>query len=439
MELYGDKAKPQYQEMLNCFDKRFNFQNVIEYIKVSDYNTKGMNYKPNDSPFYAFIRAVGLTVKNDESSGGSFGFGKATYFMMSPIHTVLVSTMTEDHKMFFEGAASLCTHLYKDEYGNAVKYQHYGYYDNQKGMQPSCSPIDIPNKFKREEVGTDIFIMGVDGSEEKRKGAYNEMIEAALRHFWLAFMHNKLEVKVGEILINAEKLDGLMQKYFPEMTDRIKSGDNYNPRPYYEAVKNANTSKDFVQINQHLDLLGDVLLFIWKNKEARDAVVHMRRQRMFINRSRLYSSCYGYFAVFLCTDLHCNKLLQKIEDPSHRKWEQRRNPKNGKEIIEELNEFINNSLHDTFVSEGGGPLAITGLENYLFMPEELIATDKDSIEDNPFFGEPSEEQQDYGASPISIIAPPIPHIDKIPQDSFGNVVTINSNQGTERQSSYSRT
>lgn len=66
----------------------YNGQSVVEYIKVSDYNTKGMDYKPNDSPFHAFVRAVGLTVKEEESSGGFYGFGKAAYFLMSPIHTV---------------------------------------------------------------------------------------------------------------------------------------------------------------------------------------------------------------------------------------------------------------------------------------------------------------------------------------------------------------
>ena len=271
--LYKDKARPQYEEMLSCFDLVYNHQSVVEYIKVSDYNTKGMDYKPNDSPFHAFVRAVGLTVKEEYSSGGSFGFGKAAYFLMSPIHTVLVSTMTEDGKTFFEGAASLCTHLCKDENGELVKYQHYGYYDNQNGKQPASKLEEIPNKFRREEVGTDIYIMGVDGSNEKKNEAYDEMIKAALRHFWLAFMHGKLEVEIGDTLINSDTLDELMLSNFPDISDRIKSGENYNPRPYYETVKNANTNKDYIQIDRQMPLLGNVSLFVWKNKDARDGIV----------------------------------------------------------------------------------------------------------------------------------------------------------------------
>ena len=70
--------------MLECFEGAYNHQ--LEYIKVSDYNTKGMHYAPNDSPFHAFVRALGLTVKEEDSSGGSFGFGKAAYFLMSRIN-----------------------------------------------------------------------------------------------------------------------------------------------------------------------------------------------------------------------------------------------------------------------------------------------------------------------------------------------------------------
>lgn len=432
IDLYKDKAIPQYSDMLECFEGSYSHQ--LEYIKVSDYNTKGMHYVPNDSPFHAFVRALGLTVKDEESSGGSFGFGKAAYFMMSPIHTVLVSTKTCEGRTFFEGAASLCTHLMSDETGKKVKYQHYGYYDNQGGTQPISSPNDIPAKFRREEIGTDIYIMGVDGSVDKRGEAYDEMIKAALRHFWLAFMHGKLEVEIGDTLISSVTLDDLMLLHFPDIIDKNKQGDNYNPRPYYEAVKNANTHKDFVQIDRILPNLGHVSLYIWKNKEARDGIVHMRKQRMFIHRHRHYSRDYGYYGVFLCADNYGNKLLKSIEDPSHKKWEPRRNKQQGKQIYDELQLFIDESLREIFVSHGSGPLGITGLEDYLFVPEELIGTNRDDVEDNPFFGEPSVDVQDDGTSPISTIETSAPTQKEPREKAVGKVVTVNGNQGGVRKS-----
>lgn len=436
IKLYGEKAKTEYEPMLAQFDRLYsNGQSQIYYIKVSDFNTKGMDYKPDNSPFHAFIRALGLTVKDDEFSGGSFGFGKSAYFLMSPIHSVLVSTMTEEGKTFFEGAANLCTHLYPDpETGEMVKYQHYGYYDNQDGKGPASLPTDIPNKFKRDDVGTDIYIMGVDGDADKQAEATDEMVKSTLRHFWMAILHDKLVVEIGEILINTDTIDYLMNQHFPEIIDRVKNGDNYNPRPYYEAVKNAGQSKDYIRIDRHLSLLGDVTLYLWKNQEARDGIIHMRKQRMFINRSRFYSSSYGYYAVFICTDNHGNKLLQSIEDPSHRKWEPRRNRNSGRMITEEISNFISECLQEIFVSNNGGPLGVTGLEDYLFVPEELVATERDDVEDNPFFGEPSEEVQEEGVSPVTVIEPPKATISNERKEAIGKVVTVTPPRGGEQQS-----
>ena len=436
LDLYGDKAKPLYQDMLNNFDKAYQNQSLIEYIKVSDYNTKGMDYKPDNSPFHAFVRALGLTIKEESSSGGSFGFGKAAYFLMSPIRTVLVSTRTHENKVFFEGAASLCTHLYPDESGNLVKYQSHGFYDNQNGEKPASREDDIPTKFRREEVGTDIYIMGIDGSQEAKQTAYDEMIKATLRHFWLSIMHNLLEVEIGDTVINAETLDELMLQHYPLVLDKIRAGENYNPRPYYEAVKCAGKSKDFVKVDSTLPLLGKVSLFIWKNKDARDGVVHMRKQRMFIHRARHYTQSYGYYGVFLCTDEWGNKYLQSIEDPSHSKWQSSRNRTDGNKIYNEYCNFITDTVRELFRSTDNGPLGISGLDKYLFVPEDLLNNDNENGNDNPFFGEPSDEVQNEGTSPTSQGNPE----DVIPQRdssaSQGNVVIHTQTGGRPGGSEY---
>lgn len=420
IDLYKDKAKPLYEDMLARFDKVQQNQKIIEYIKVSDYNTKGMDYKPDDSPFHAFVRALGLTVKEDSSSGGSFGFGKAAYFMMSPIRTVLVSTRTHENKLFFEGAASLCTHLLPDEHGNLIKYQSHGYYDNQNGEKPASKEEDIPIRFRRDEIGTDIYIMGIDGSDEARNHAYDEMIKATLRHFWLSIMHGLLEVQIGDLNINAETLDELMTTHYPELIDKNRNGENYNPRPYYEAVKNAGSSEDFIKIEDNLPMLGNVTLYIWKNKDARDGFVHMRKQRMFIHRARHYTEHYGYYGVFLCTDDRGNRYLQSIEDPSHSKWQAGRNWADGRNISNEYSTFIKENVVGLFHSEGSGPLGVTDLDKYLFVPEDLL--NNENGHENPFFGEPSDEVQKEGTSPTSVGEPEVTTPDKGNTNAPGNVV-----------------
>lgn len=420
LEYYGNKAKAEYEPMLEIFDKLVNNQGNIHYIKVSDYNTKGMDFNPNDtdSPFYAFVRAIGVTVKSDAGAGGSFGFGKSAYFSMSPIHTVLVSSRTLDNRTFFEGASTLCTHKAIGSDGKVHKYSHYGFYDNQSGKRPS-SGEEIPIRFRRNEPGSDIMIMGVDGSPEAKEAAYDEMIKATLRNFWMSIYQKKLEVKIDQTEINAETLDELMKLHFPDIVDRVKSNSLYNPRPYYEAVKNACVSKQYLKFDDVLPNLGNVTLYLYKNKDLRDSVVNMRKQGMYIYKERK-STFYGYSAVFICTDLRGNNFLKGIEDPSHCKWEAKRNAAYGYNVMKEKDAFISDCLLKAFACDQGGILGITGLEDYLFVPEDLIASDNDN-KGNSLFGQPSGNTIEDGIIPTSTINdPPFPKPTE--SDSIGNVV-----------------
>jgi hypothetical protein len=401
-KLYGKKAD-QYKTMLERFDMTYNNQNVIYYIKVSDFNTTGMDYKPDDSPFYAFLRALGYNVKTDDAAGGSYGFGHSAFFVMSPIHTILVSTMTDAGKTYFEGAANLCTHLYKGKDGIETKYMHYGYYDNQDGQKPASLQTDIPDRFYRNEPGTDIYVMGVDGEASKVDAAYKEMVKATLRHFWLAIYNNKLIVEIGNTVIDTDSLEELMSQNYPEILDKARSHDDYNPRPYYEAVKNAGTSNQFIKIDKKLSILGDTNLYIWKNKEARDGIVHMRNKCMYIFRARHYSSSYGYFGVLYFKDDKGGALLKDLEDPAHKKWEFSKLGDKGYLIREEINNFVSESLQSIFVTNGDGALGIAGTDEYLFVPEDLLTPDAEKLKDNPLFGTPDDDQQEEGNSPTTDI------------------------------------
>ena len=112
-------AKPdivaKYQAKLDCFDN--NYIEQMPYLKVSDYNTQGMVYNPNDNncKFYAFVRASKVSVKDGAFQGGTYGFGKAAYFQLSPINTLFISTRTPDGRVFFEGKSALCTHVVDGE------------------------------------------------------------------------------------------------------------------------------------------------------------------------------------------------------------------------------------------------------------------------------------------------------------------------------------
>ncbi len=145
-------AASMSDRMLDAFQTHLNNQRM-PYIKVSDYNTTGMQYRPKGqgkSPCTSFLRMAGDSLKNHACSGVSSGFGKAAYFNISPIRTILVSTVTDSGEKYFEGGSMLTDHMYEGE-----EKSFYGFYDNLDGFSPISDVSQIPARFQRSEVGTD--------------------------------------------------------------------------------------------------------------------------------------------------------------------------------------------------------------------------------------------------------------------------------------------
>lgn len=385
IDYYGEAAKSVYGAMVAALQA---MGDNIPYIRVSDYNTRGMDYKPGttDSTFYSFVHAKGLSLKSSAGSGGSYGYGKAAFYNISPLQTILVSTMTQEGHCFFEGVAMLCTHKIGGEKVEAV-----GYYDNNDG-QPICRTEEIPEPFRRSEPGTTIFILGAaDNAEHIEK----EAVKATLRNFWMAVERGRLEVSINDLLdVKASTLSMHMDDYFSTACDKPRShGDKYNPRPYYEAVHLGGTDGHvYRHIERMLPLLGHVELFVKIDPEATtDKVAYLRGPMMTVSVESVQSQN-GFYGVFLCDNPQGNALLRNIENPAHNEWnyhnwkdKQQRtayNPR-GKQVTDELWKFIADAKEELFGSKGRDTQDILGLEDLCYIPygleEEVDAMSANSI------------------------------------------------------------
>ena len=320
--IWNDDAHATFRPMLEKLSSLKRNESLY-YIKVSDFNTTGMDYVKGDTqkPFYAFVKSVGVSSKSDSGTGGSFGFGKAAYFNMSPLRTVIVSTQTKDGRRFFEGVSSLCTHKLPNEefLRDAV-----GFYDNNDG-NPITNPEHIPPRFKRKEPGTDVAIIGIDVVD--RQSIFDDMISAVLRNFWMSIEAGKLIVNVGDNQTNCEisrdTIVDLMDKYFPEISDSKVSKRrivNYNPRPFWEAVHLADTDTKHIKISKPLETIGKCHFYLLKSKDALDKILYMRKPLMLVKGENSKSS-YGYYGVFICDDRYGDKILRKTEGPAHDEWD----------------------------------------------------------------------------------------------------------------------
>lgn len=386
------KAKKIYPPMISYINKVTRPGASLHFIRVSDHGTVGMHYdnpESNDSPFYAFVRSAGVSSKSDESAGGSFGFGKAAYFYLSAIRTIMVSTKTDKGKYYFEGVASLCSHkLDGKTLSNLI------YYDNNEGL-PVTTYENIPLRFQRKDEngneygsGSDIFIMGVDiASSYEKEDIYSQMFTAVLENFWLSILHKKLIVKIGdkgrEKIIDSSNIGSLMMSTFEENDSNTRK--NYNPRPYFDAVSLAGTSDKFIHrvinLNQFSELKdiynsnwGEVHYFFYKNKNAQNRIVYMRSLRMKVSVSPGRNG-EGYYGVILCPDGYCNEVLRDTEDPAHAKWDPNRlESKTDKKIAQTLLKIIDREkdkiIREIFDLDSLETVKIKGLEQYLYLMTE---------------------------------------------------------------------
>lgn len=414
-------ANSIYNPMIKYLNAVSAVGKKMHYIQVSDYNTKGMNYIPDDrsNSFYAFVRAAGVSAKADANAGGSFGYGKAAYFYLSSIRTIIVSTCTEEGKYFFEGVSSLCTHMVNGETKVAV-----GYYDNNEG-----NPIEdyelIPDRFKRKDQdgnslgpGTDINIMGIDLSEISAETIYDEMFTALLRNFWLAIYENRLVVTIGEKRISAENLYEVMVSYFLEEHDNARQVGNYNPRPYLETVMHANEDSNHVlfecDLNEYPDFKtykdedgnsGKLSFYAWKTKNANNRIIYMRQPRMLVYGQRSYSAN-GYYGIFVCKDGLYNSFLRSMENPAHNEWNLRNNDNckdvNLKPFAEIYVKFVDECIKKLFDYANAETLSIKGLDQYLYIPTD-VENEDDEDANETLIGEPTGIIKDDGSSVTSTL------------------------------------
>lgn len=410
-----------------------NGRDRMYYIEVSDANTTGMDYERgnNKTKFHGFLHSTGASNKKRANSGGSFGIGKAAYFAMSPIRTIIVSTMTQNSENeishTFQGVSMLCTHKMADE----TLCTPTGFYSTNN-EHPITDETEIPQQFLRTETGTSINIIGVQiNSQEDKFTIYEEMKIAVLRNFWLAIFNNKLDVTIGDEEITSDNVEQLVERYFSDLSDNGRKG-NINPRAYLELVKNAKPDDNrYILIEDTLPHLGDVRLYIYRHQDGRARIQYFRMPNMMVKREKL-SFGNNFFAVFICDNPEGDKKLRKLETVAHDDWqaenwkprdEGNKVSREAKAIIDELNRFIYESIDKAFGTSQQESMEIAGLDRYLYIP---TAAENDSLlsDSEALMSEPTGEFKDDGASPTTVLdgEPQISKI-KISQTSSGKVYT----------------
>ena len=348
----------------------------LKTIEVTDRNTKGMSNMPNengDMVFKVFTQSVGVDVKPTTASGGSYGFGKAAFYQMSPVRTILVSSKTPSGEENFAGVARYCHHSV-----DGIKYTGKGYYSPHEDFTPAKGD-EIPGDFRLDETGTRVTILGHYDDTWSSAEIEAYIAKMVIGHFWPAIVEQKLTVEIGNgVVIDKSSLERQMRSHFS--TYQKSKPREYSPLPYYEAYTHIQdeTHKRYSKIIDHVGLV-ELYLFVPEDAK-KDGLCKFRKQMMLIEKKESRVNT-GYYAVLVCRDEEGNKYLSSIENAQHNKWST--DGKTGEElfvatkVINDLEEFVNASISKSFEVTSERTTIETGVED--FMTRSLDV-------DNPFNG-----------------------------------------------------
>ena len=173
----------------------------IKILKISDTNTKGLEGPCRQgTPFHSLLKGSGVSVKDDATSGGSFGIGKNAAFAISDVQTVFYSTcyidkQTGKNEFLCQGRSILVSHA--DSSGN--KYLATGYW-GEKEYQPISDPGEVPEWMRRSEIGTSLFCVACREAESWESG----LVASLLQNFFCSIHRNEMCFKIndGKVVLN---------------------------------------------------------------------------------------------------------------------------------------------------------------------------------------------------------------------------------------------
>lgn len=318
---------------------------TIEALRIGDYNTTGVRGSDTDrdNNWYNLIRCAGASSKNTDE-GGSFGIGKNAPFAASQMRTVLYSTHNKDKEYVFQGVATLVTHML----ANGSIAQATGYLGGARG-QSVREKEEIPPRFLRTKMGTDIIVLGFPGGVTWQK----DLTYSVLENFWPAIEWEHLVVKVGDEEISRKNLRELLERFSPE--------PEFSAHQYYRAYKEANYT-----FAEELPTLGDITLYLSSGDDDLQKKVAMIRKTGMVIFLKPFRSAMPFCGVFICRNDTGNRLLRDMEPPRHDIWDPDHPEKNANRKTEwEYVHFIRESIKNLMPTDDSKVIAVPGLSRFL--------------------------------------------------------------------------
>lgn len=378
-------------EFFECANRSIN-RGHFKILKISDLNTKGLTGPcKQGTPFHGLLKGKGVSVKEDPTSGGSFGIGKNAAYAVSDIQTVFYSTIypdtyTNDHEFLCQGKTVLVSHV--DSNGENKLATGYWGDDN---FQPVSDRNLVPDWLKREDVGTTIYCACFREAEN-----WDERLAAPLiQNFFCAIHRNELIFIIGNsFTINKETIGALYDRpgIVQAALDNGHSEDLEFSNRLYECLIAVEAREEIVEI-QNIGRVSIRMLV----KEGLPKRVCIIRNGMFITdnlenfgeRFRRFPLYKDFVALVEPLDEAGISLFRKLENPKHDGLSSERiadpdKRKAAAAAMKKLGKTIRNTIKTQSLEKPKDSVVLDELSEFFadeVDPEKI--QDPDAVEDNP--------------------------------------------------------
>lgn len=355
----ADAYEKCYDFWKDNYSTKVFFQNAKKQItkencsilRISDFNTTGLTGadKEVNSDWINLTKSSGVSDKRT-TAGGSYGIGKFAPFACSDLATVFYSTYDLYGKKASQGVSRLVTFT-RDDNQNT---QGVGYYGEEYN-KPMKKELCLDPSFHREdgEYGTDIFIVGYKYKNENWK---KDIIVAVLDGFIGALWNSKLEVQVGDLIVNKDNLGKVIDMYSEDLTGY----SNY----YFDVLE----SKDTIWAEDNFMGMGNIRLGLLPEKEDVPKRIAMIRQTgmKIMDKDHLPGNI-SFVGVMFIEGKEINEKLRAIENPEHTRWEPSRasNPVVAKQLLKSINDFIKEHIEKLINNSSDKAIDVAGAGNYI--------------------------------------------------------------------------
>jgi hypothetical protein len=295
----------------------------LPILRVADYNTSGLIGPPDQpgTPFHSLVKSSGVSTKESETAGGSFGIGKNASFAVSDLQMVFYSTRYADPTtgqgvFAAQGKVKLISH--NDEMGTPRRFT--GYWGIPEGYRAVLDPDSVPGWLRRSELGTSIFCIGFRESTEWAE----HMTASLISNFFCAVHREEMifEVDGGRLRINKNTLEHLLVA--GDISNAAEQSGHLADLDFagqlYRCLVSPNAEERVIAIEG----LGQVRIRILAEPGMPRRIGFIRNGMLITDNLRHFGQPMARFpglrdfvAVVEPADRQSGALLKRLENPSH--------------------------------------------------------------------------------------------------------------------------